>query len=57
MTRANLRERSIEGSKRTRSREIMVKSLPQQSSFSFLLGRDCQWRYLYRLMLKGEVPV
>jgi hypothetical protein len=57
MTRANLRERSIEGSKPTRSREIMVKSLPQQPSFSFLLGRDCQWRYLYRLMLKGEEPV
>jgi len=57
MTRANLRERSIEGSKRTRSREIMVYILPQQPSFSFLLGRDCQWRYLYRLMPKGEVPV
>jgi hypothetical protein len=57
MTRTNLRERSIEGSKRTRFREIMVKGLPQQSSFSFLLGRDYQWRYLYRLMLKGEVPV
>jgi hypothetical protein len=57
MTRANLRELSIESSKPTRSREIMVYSLPQQPSFSFLLGRDCQWRYLYRLMLKGEVPV
>jgi hypothetical protein len=42
----------------TRCREVMVYKLPQQGpSFSFLLGRDCQWRYLYRLMRKGEVPV
>jgi hypothetical protein len=24
--------------------------------FNFLLGRDCQWRYLYPPMLKGEAP-
>jgi hypothetical protein len=36
--------------------EIVRIFTEQGPSFSFLLGRDCQWRYFYRLMLEGEVP-
>jgi hypothetical protein len=27
-----------------------------RAGFSFLLGLECRWRYLYRLMPKVEVP-